>query len=161
MASTQNWDKYLEWILPKDKSHVFTGLAQSNTQVRFKDWGPSQYKDIILLSIGITMLNIRRSRDRLVFYMGIPIPEKMVFILRLGPGVEECCQMGHKLCLPCTPCIMITVCDSLCFVVVWYSSLLSILVMVTSLAVGQTCDCLSASEATLKSIGQLKIIWFH
>ena len=33
------------------------------------------------------MLKIRRSRDRLIFNMGIPIPGKTVFILRQGPGV--------------------------------------------------------------------------
>ena len=32
------------------------------------------------------MLKIRRSRDRLIFNMGIPIPRKTVFILRQGPG---------------------------------------------------------------------------
>ena len=32
------------------------------------------------------MLKIRRSRDRLIFNMGIPIPGKDSFILRRGPG---------------------------------------------------------------------------
>ena len=32
------------------------------------------------------MLKIRRSRDRLILNMAIPIPGKMVFILRRGPG---------------------------------------------------------------------------
>ena len=31
------------------------------------------------------MLKIRRSHDRLIFNMGIPIPGKTVFILRRGP----------------------------------------------------------------------------
>ena len=33
------------------------------------------------------MLKIRRSHDRLIFNMGIPIPGKAVFILRRGPGI--------------------------------------------------------------------------
>ena len=32
------------------------------------------------------MLKIRRSRDRLIFNVGIPYPEKTVSILRRGPG---------------------------------------------------------------------------
>ena len=35
------------------------------------------------------MLKIRRSHDRLIFNMGIPIPEKIVFILRGGPDIQE------------------------------------------------------------------------
>ena len=34
------------------------------------------------------MLKIRRSRDRLIFNMGIPIPGKTVFILKRGAGSE-------------------------------------------------------------------------
>ena len=36
--------------------------------------------------MGIPMLKIRRSHDRLIFNMGIPIPGKKVFILKRGPG---------------------------------------------------------------------------
>ena len=38
--------------------------------------GLSQYKGCRLTSIGIPMLNIRQSRDHLIFYMEIPIPGK-------------------------------------------------------------------------------------
>ena len=38
-------------------------------------------------SIGIPIWKIRRSRDRLIFNMGIPYPGKTVFILRRGPGL--------------------------------------------------------------------------
>ena len=38
-----------------------------------------------LTNIGIFMLKIRRSRDRLIFNMGIPYPRKTVFILRRSP----------------------------------------------------------------------------
>ena len=34
------------------------------------------------------MLKIRRSRDRLIFNMGIPIPGKDGLILRRGPDVD-------------------------------------------------------------------------
>ena len=45
----------------------------------------SQYKDC-LTSIGISMLKIRRSRNHLIFNMGIPVNGKTVFILRGYPG---------------------------------------------------------------------------
>ena len=48
-------------------------------------WGPSQYKRCRLTSIGISMLKIRQSHDRLIFNMGIPYLAKKVFILRRGP----------------------------------------------------------------------------
>ena len=35
------------------------------------------------------MLKIRQFRDRLIFNMGIPIPEKMVFILKQGLGYQQ------------------------------------------------------------------------
>ena len=38
-----------------------------------------------LTSIGIPIIKIRRSHDRLIFIMEIPIPGKTVFMLRLGP----------------------------------------------------------------------------
>ena len=37
---------------------------------------PSQYKDVVFTSIGIPMSKIRRSPDRLIFNMGIPIHGK-------------------------------------------------------------------------------------
>ena len=45
-----------------------------------------------LTSIGIPMLKIRRSHDRLIFNMGIPIPGKTVFILRQGPDPAISCE---------------------------------------------------------------------
>ena len=42
-----------------------------------------------LNGIGIPMLKIRRSRDRLIFNMGIPYLEKTVFILRWGPDLQR------------------------------------------------------------------------
>ena len=42
----------------------------------------------------------------------------------------------------------------LCFVVVWYRSVLSIFFRVTSLALGQSYDCPSASEVILKNMGK-------
>ena len=50
---------------------------------------PSQYKECRLTSIGIPMLRIRRSHDRLIFNMRIPITGKMVFILKWGPHISE------------------------------------------------------------------------
>ena len=39
-----------------------------------------------LTNVGITVLKIRRSRDCLIFNMGIPYLGKTVFILRRGPA---------------------------------------------------------------------------
>ena len=48
--------------------------------------GPSQYKDRCrLTSIGIPMLNIRRSHDRLIFKMGRPIPGNDCLYIETGP----------------------------------------------------------------------------
>ena len=40
------------------------------------------------------MLKIRRSRDRLIFYMGILIAGKTAFTLRRGPGIPLCPYIG-------------------------------------------------------------------
>ena len=45
----------------------------------------SQYR-CRLTSISIPLLKIRRSQDRLIFNMGIPIPVNAVFILKWDPG---------------------------------------------------------------------------
>ena len=42
----------------------------------------------------------------------------------------------------------------LCFVVVWYWSILPIYFTIASLALGQSFDCPSANEASLKDIGK-------
>ena len=42
-----------------------------------------------LTNIGISMLKIRRSRDRLIFNMEIPYLGKTVFILKTGPWIHE------------------------------------------------------------------------
>ena len=47
-------------------------------------WGPSQYEKCRLTSIGIPVLKIRRSRDRLIFKMGIPIPGKDGLYIETG-----------------------------------------------------------------------------
>ena len=41
----------------------------------------------LIPAMGIPMLKIRRSRDRLVFTMGIPIAGMSFFILRRSPGL--------------------------------------------------------------------------
>ena len=42
------------------------------------------------------MLNIRRSLDRLIFNMGIPIPGTTVFILRQDPGASGLKMIRYK-----------------------------------------------------------------
>ena len=46
------------------------------------NWGPSQYKDVVLAYRDTHVKDEIQSRDRLIFNMGIPKPGKMVFILR-------------------------------------------------------------------------------
>ena len=46
--------------------------------------------------IEIPMLKIRRSCNRLIFNMGIPVPGKMVFILRQGPWYQLSCPWGCR-----------------------------------------------------------------
>ena len=50
--------------------------------------GPYHYKVVKcrFTSIGIPIIKIRLSHDRLIFIMGIAIPEKTIFILRWDPG---------------------------------------------------------------------------
>ena len=78
-------------------SHVLCS-ANSSTDTRLRllssfmchlieNRGLSQYKDVVLPAIGIPMLKIRRSRNRLIFNMGISTPGKTVFILRWGSGL--------------------------------------------------------------------------
>ena len=54
--------------------------------IRLKKFGAVSIQTCRLTSIGIPILKIRRSRDRLIFNMGILYPGKTVFILRQGPG---------------------------------------------------------------------------
>ena len=56
-------------------------------------WVPSQYKDH-LTSIGIHMLKIRRSHDRLIFNMGIPIHGKDGLYIETGP--RFCKEPRHQ-----------------------------------------------------------------
>ena len=47
----------------------------------------------------IPMLKIRRSHDRHMFNMGIPIPGKTVFILRWNTGSQLSCFMHFAACV--------------------------------------------------------------
>ena len=47
-------------------------------------WGPSQYVDVCLTSLGVPIKKIRGSHDHCI--MKIPIPGKTVFILKWAPG---------------------------------------------------------------------------
>ena len=49
----------------------------------------SQVPICVLTSIGIPMLKIRRSRDRLIFNMGIPIPGKDGLYIETGPWASQ------------------------------------------------------------------------
>ena len=58
------------------------------------------------------------------------------------------------------PWIMSMVYTSLCFIVVVYQNNLPISFRITSLALGQSCDCPSVSGVTLKDMGK-HIKWIH
>ena len=58
-------------------------------------WASSQYQRCRLTGIGIPVLKIRRSHDRLIFNMGIPYITKTVFILREDPcSLSQATQTG-------------------------------------------------------------------
>ena len=60
-------------------------------------WAPSQYKDC-LSRCGIHMLKIRRSWDRLIFNMRIPIPRKTVSLYRDAPRPDnDVCDCEYKI----------------------------------------------------------------
>ena len=76
-------------ILPyyhSHRSYIFHGPTFSDTLTLLR--GVS-IKWCCLTSIRIPMLKIRLLQDRLIFNMGIPIPGKTVFILRLAPDAES------------------------------------------------------------------------
>ena len=50
-------------------------------------WDPSQYKYV--LPCRISIVTIRRSHDRLMFIVEIPVPVKTVFTLMRGPGISR------------------------------------------------------------------------
>ena len=58
----------------------------------------AQYKDV---PGGISMLKIRRSRDRLIFNMRIPIPGKDGLYIERGPGFEPRCGRSFTNRLSC------------------------------------------------------------
>ena len=64
---------------------TFTKMLFSLRTKLFDTWTPSLYK-AGLARYAIPMINIRRSRDRLIFSMGIPILVGDIFILRRPPG---------------------------------------------------------------------------
>ena len=90
------WTSYLftEW-------HIYTKVGETaplnlwwfriahehDTNVRYHEREPGGclYINICLTSIGIPMLKIRRSCDRLIFNMGIPIPGKDGLYIEMGP----------------------------------------------------------------------------
>ena len=61
---------------------LFWGNAK-NICMFYHFWGTPQYKDV---NIGIPIIKIRLSHDRVIFITEIPIPGKTVSILRRGPG---------------------------------------------------------------------------
>ena len=77
------------------KGGIFQAWVRLGTSVVYihfgRDWGGGGGGGVLiqrfrLNSIGIPMVKIRRSRNSLIFNMGIPTPGKMVSILRRGGG---------------------------------------------------------------------------
>ena len=88
-------------VSPKWYQHVTFDLIICKSLISYKIFLPCctfsnavwRYNFICRLNIKMSsyqyrdpMLKIRQSPDRLIFNMGIPIPEKTIFILRRGPG---------------------------------------------------------------------------
>ena len=74
-------------VLVEVRNNNIDGLAHDLGNPTANAQGDVSIYRCYLTGIEIPMLKIRRSRDRLIFNMGIPIPGKTVFILRQGPGV--------------------------------------------------------------------------
>ena len=70
------------------------------------------------------------------------------------------CYKSISIYIQYIPGIIHMVCHLLYFVVVWYQSILSISIRVNSLALGQSYDCPSASEVTLKNMGKC-MTWIY
>ena len=62
-------------------NYLFMPYSQTNYVGKSGLWRLSKYKYTIT-SKGIPITKIRRSHDRLIFVMGIPIPYKKIFILK-------------------------------------------------------------------------------
>ena len=73
---TQVWSKDIRLTMRHYWSGLYIDAAQGTVSI---------YR-CHFTNIGIPMLKIRRSPDRLIFNMGIPYLGKTVFILRRGPG---------------------------------------------------------------------------
>ena len=64
---------------------TFTLFVLMSSNVSHIIYGGISIQRFRLISIGIPVLKIRRFRDRLIFNMGIPIPEKDGFYIETGP----------------------------------------------------------------------------
>ena len=84
-----------DWSLDVIRSHK-TGPWFCLTLLYYSNLGTISIEKCCLTSIGITMLKVRRSCDRLNFNMGIPYMGKTVFILRRGPGRLWVILAGNK-----------------------------------------------------------------
>ena len=74
--------------IPPDQDTLTTVLSLYNGNIYTREDGLHR-----LTNIGIPIIMIRLSHDRPIFIMGIPIPAKMVFMLRQGPGVNTQCPV--------------------------------------------------------------------
>ena len=76
-------------------------------------------------------------------------------------SLAGCTEMfySHWHCFKCHKCTF-TEHTRFCFDMVWHWPFLPTLFRVVSLALGQSCDCPSASETTLKNMGK-SITWIH
>ena len=69
---------------------LIPALLHTIVELPLKTWWPSQYK---VTSIGIPMSKIRRSRDRLIFSIEIPIPRKDGLCTETGHSIH-CFRFG-------------------------------------------------------------------
>ena len=76
--------KWFFWAMMKTKQLNVSPRKVTNNKNR-ESKGASQYKDVLPCSIGIHVIKIRRSRDRLIFNMGTPIREKDGLYIETGP----------------------------------------------------------------------------
>ena len=70
------WGKWMLWV-----SSWGCGFCRS---FQGYSWAPSQYKTVFLV-MGILIIKMRRSSDRLIFIMGIPILVRRLFYIETVP----------------------------------------------------------------------------
>ena len=122
-------------------TNVFQGCIASQSE--WKNYGLDSLRIYSLIGIGIPIINLRRSLDWLRFIMEIPVPVRRRFsVTTVYPK-----KYAHGFCFVVL-CCGYTLTD------------FPISIRLTSLALGQSNDCPSASKETLMNMDKY-FMWIH